>query len=255
MPAGADLLEIGAASLAAAHCGAQRIEVTPDGAGRLSTSPTTGHTHVGAEVRPTAEATGAPGSNIGSSHKHSAETGAAHPGYGAFTARTTQSIPRAIPRHVLARDHHTCRIPGCRNSCGVEVHHVVPRAEGGSNRPENLSGICTVHHPAIHAGQILVSGTAENLDVRHADGTPYGGAVSAPRSDTSEKGLSEACAGWATRNATRVPPSRRLCVMLARPVALPTTQRCSGVPCRTWLSRAAGSHSSLALANLMHGEL
>jgi len=63
----------------------------------------------------------------------------------------------------------------------------VPRAEGGSNRAENLTSLCSIHHPAIHEGRILVSGTADALEVRHADGTAYGGTVSAPRSDVSEK--------------------------------------------------------------------
>jgi len=153
MPAGADLLEIASASLAAAHCDAQRIGENDAGA---DTSPTTqtDETHVGANAPPT---------------------------------RTTPSIPRAVRRHVLSRDHYTCRVPGCRNSSSVEVHHIVPRADGGSNHARNLIGICSIHHPAIHDGRLLVSGTAEALDVRHADGTAYGGAVSAPRSDTSEK--------------------------------------------------------------------
>ena len=156
MPAGADLLEIGAASLAAAHCDAQHIAAIHDGAPTPSAPP------------------------LAATHEP-------HVGHGVPPTRTTQAIPRAVRRQVLSRDHHTCQIPGCRNSRGVEVHHIVPRAEGGSNRPQNLIGICAIHHPAIHDGQIHVSGTADALDVRHADGTPYGGTVSAPRSDISEK--------------------------------------------------------------------
>ena len=142
------------ASMAAAHCDAERIGSYPDAANSQPTATPTGEAHVGQETPP---------------------------------APTTRAIPRAVRRHVLARDHHTCRIPGCRNTHGIEVHHIVPRAEGGSNRAEYLITICGIHHPAVHGGQLQVSGTADALDVCHADGTPYGGAVSAHRSDTSEK--------------------------------------------------------------------
>jgi len=155
MPAGADLLEIAPASLAAAHCDAEHLEENDPGAETPPASTASKEAaHVGADAPPT---------------------------------RTTRSIPRAVRRHVLSRDHHTCRIPGCRNSSCVEVHHIVPRAEGGSNDAQNLVVTCSIHHSAVHDGRLLVSGSAEALQVHHADGTPYGGAVCAPRSDVTEK--------------------------------------------------------------------
>ena len=153
MRAGADLLSLDPASLAAARCDAQFVGQLDNGAGAPP----------------------------------SAQAGETHRGAGAVPPHTKQSIPRPVRRHVLARDHHTCRFAGCRNSRGIEVHHIVPRAEGGSNHPENLIAICSIHHSAIHAGQIHAAGTAAALDVRHADGTPYGGAVSTPRADISAK--------------------------------------------------------------------
>src|SRR5688572_12426351 len=85
MPAGADLLEIDPASLAAAHCDAQRVGENDNGAEAPATAQAD-ETHAGAEAPVT---------------------------------HNTRSIPRAVRRHVLERDHHTCRIPGCRNSRGV----------------------------------------------------------------------------------------------------------------------------------------
>jgi len=217
MPAGPDLLEIDAAIQATAHCDAQLIHAHAP----LSAERRAKATHAGARKEAThvaaADVTSAASACRGSEATHgdavsvatsrgdadeashtltaavigaahaSEETEATHVGAVAAqrSTRTTQSIPPAARRHVLARDHH-CQIPGCRNTV-VEVHHIVPRAEGGSNSPKNLIGICTVHHPAIHRGQLHVTGTADALDVRHADGTPYGAAVSATRSDTSEK--------------------------------------------------------------------
>lgn len=91
--------------------------------------------HVGARVPDRAEPTGA------------------SPHVGATPAeprqRATQSIPPATRRQVLRRDGNRCVVPGCQNHRFLDVHHVVPRAEGGTHDSEQLAtlcGLCRARH-------------------------------------------------------------------------------------------------------------
>jgi hypothetical protein len=88
--------------------------------------------------------------------------------------RTTQSIPPALRRQVLARDHHVCRVPGCGNNLFLDLHHITPRAEGGANTAINLIALCGVHHRAVHVGELVILGSASSPFFQHADGTSYG---------------------------------------------------------------------------------
>jgi hypothetical protein len=102
--------------------------------------------------------------------------------------RTTQTIPPSIRRRVLQRAKHTCQIPGCRHTLDLDVHHIMPRADGGGHDPANLIVLCPAHHRANHAGQLHITGTApDSLTFRHADGTPYGATVQAASADVAEK--------------------------------------------------------------------
>ena len=67
-----------------------------------------------------------------------------------------------------------CTIPGCRNSLWLEIHHIVHRADGGSNDPSNLTVLCGTHHRAHHNGYIVIAGTGGAITVTHDDGAPYG---------------------------------------------------------------------------------
>jgi len=159
-PAGADRVEINAATLETAHCDAQHIDLT----------------------------------------RGSAEHDAA-----AAPPRATQSVPPALRRQVLLRDQKTCQVPGCRNTIALDVHHIQPRAEGGTHHAHNQLGICTVHHRAVHRGEIHISGRApDDLVFQHADGTPYGGPVSAPRADVCKKVFDGLCGlGFKSSEARR----------------------------------------------------
>jgi hypothetical protein len=78
----------------------------------------------------------------------------------AVPARASQSIPRAVRRLVLRRDHDKCRVPWCRSWRNIDVHHVVHREHGGTNDPWNLLALCEAHHLATHDGTIVIGGTA-----------------------------------------------------------------------------------------------
>ena len=102
-----------------------------------------------------------------------------HGGTKPAPTRATQSIPPAIRRQVMRRDRGRCQVTGCRHGVFVDVHHIHPRAEGGAHDPDLLVCLCSAHHRALHRGELLVTGcVSSGLDIRHADGTRYGGAVS-----------------------------------------------------------------------------
>jgi hypothetical protein len=103
-------------------------------------------------------------------------------------ARATQTTPPALRRAVFRRDGARCKVPGCRHATFVDVHHLVPRAEGGTHTLENLMTLCSAHHRAIHRGELLIEGTpAIGLRFRHADGTIYGGSPSPSVADARAK--------------------------------------------------------------------
>lgn len=78
--------------------------------------------------------------------------------------------------------------PGCSNILWLDVHHVDPRCEGGSNDPERLAALCGTHHDAGHRGVICIDGTASGGFVfRHGDGTAYGGPVDVGRLEVARK--------------------------------------------------------------------
>jgi len=60
------------------------------------------------------------------------------------------TIPPSVRASVLARDRHRCATPGCRSAHFLEVHHLKPRSQGGSNRAENLVTLCSRCHGFAH---------------------------------------------------------------------------------------------------------
>lgn len=95
----------------------------------------------------------------------------------------TQGIPPATRRRVMRRDHGRCRVPGCRLTSWVDVHHIQLRSEGGDHEESNLIVTCEAHHTAIHEGRLIVEGRAPEVDFLHADGSRYGEALAPSRAD------------------------------------------------------------------------
>jgi 5-methylcytosine-specific restriction endonuclease McrA len=60
------------------------------------------------------------------------------------------TIKPSVRAAVLARDRHRCTTPGCRSAHFLEVHHVKPRSQGGSNRAGNLVTLCSRCHGFRH---------------------------------------------------------------------------------------------------------
>ena len=54
---------------------------------------------------------------------------------------------------VLERDQHRCsgRFLGGGCSAVLDVHHIVPRSEGGTDEDDNLLTLCHRHHPMLES--------------------------------------------------------------------------------------------------------
>lgn len=64
------------------------------------------------------------------------------------TTPNTRTIPPAVRDFVLWRDGK-CRSPGCSSRYRLQVHHISPRAAGGSHHPDNLLVLCWFHHHVV----------------------------------------------------------------------------------------------------------
>jgi len=71
--------------------------------------------------------------------------------------RRAPALSPKIDRAVLLRDGQ-CRMPGCARRRGLEVHHLVPRSEGGTDEIANLAAVCASHHRLLvpHGRRALV---------------------------------------------------------------------------------------------------
>jgi len=80
--------------------------------------------------------------------------------------RAVQDVSPMVQRFVQNRDGNKCCVPACRASQHLEIHHVVPRAEGGTHKPDNLTLLCDGHHRALHERKLTISGKAPALEIR-----------------------------------------------------------------------------------------
>ncbi|HEY4058964.1 MAG TPA: HNH endonuclease [Kofleriaceae bacterium] len=81
--------------------------------------------------------------------------------------RAHSDIPPATRRFVEARDGGRCQTPGCRSSHGIEIHHIIARADGGTHEPANLTMRCFSCHQAHHEGRLEITGIApDNITTR-----------------------------------------------------------------------------------------
>ncbi len=83
--------------------------------------------------------------------------------------RNETTVAPAVRRAVLVRDGYRCRAPGCTGTRFLEVHHRVPRARGGTNRPDNLVTLCAACHRLRHELH-----APETPDTPQARAAPHG---------------------------------------------------------------------------------
>jgi len=57
--------------------------------------------------------------------------------------------------YVLHRDGHICQVCKGKSKYPVlEVHHIIPRSQGGTDKPDNLITLCETCHQKYHRGEI-----------------------------------------------------------------------------------------------------
>jgi hypothetical protein len=74
--------------------------------------------------------------------------------------RATTTVTPRLREQVFARDHHRCTVPGCRSARNLDIHHIVPQAQGGKHELWNLTLLCSGHHSALHDGLLVMRGQA-----------------------------------------------------------------------------------------------
>jgi 5-methylcytosine-specific restriction endonuclease McrA len=79
--------------------------------------------------------------------------------------RNTTSIAPSVRRLVFARARHQCQYPGCNHTRFLEIHHVVPRSEGGGNDPDNCICLCSTHHALHHKHKFGKVGVGESQGI------------------------------------------------------------------------------------------
>src|SRR5215475_10601017 len=74
--------------------------------------------------------------------------------------RATTTVTPRLREQVFARDHHRCTVPGCRSARNLDIHHIVPQAQGGTHHMWNMTLLCSGHHAALHDGLLVMQGKA-----------------------------------------------------------------------------------------------
>ncbi|HEX8112705.1 MAG TPA: HNH endonuclease signature motif containing protein [Kofleriaceae bacterium] len=93
---------------------------------------------------------------------------------GVEPGRAYQDILPAVARLVWRRDGGRCRVPGCRSSRGLEIHHLIHRADGGTHEASNLALVCAACHQAHHDGRLTISGRVDRIEIHRP--SPHVGA-------------------------------------------------------------------------------
>jgi hypothetical protein len=91
---------------------------------------------------------------------------------GLSIGRRSRSIPPAIRRALLLRDHG-CRFPGCTHTHFLHGHHVQHWLHGGETSLDNLVTLCTRHHHLVHEdGWTIERGEAGGWEFAAPTGQP-----------------------------------------------------------------------------------
>jgi 5-methylcytosine-specific restriction endonuclease McrA len=61
-----------------------------------------------------------------------------------------KSIKEALKNTFFVKGELVCAVCGAK--VGLELHHIMPLAMGGTNDIENMMVLCHEHHVQIHAG-------------------------------------------------------------------------------------------------------
>lgn len=89
--------------------------------------------------------------------------------------RRSRIVPGWLRRLVHERDGGQCQHPGCGNTRWLQVHHIVPWAQGGPTDLDNLILLCGAHHRWVHERGWHITGPPDERVFRRPDWTPFPG--------------------------------------------------------------------------------
>ncbi len=149
--------------------------------------------------------------------------------------KATQTIPPRIRRLVYRRAHGRCEVPGCRAARFLEIHHIVPRAKGGTHDPSLLILICSAHHLQVHRGALRVSGTApDHLEFGRPRETLLREALSHLRPPVQVSRACEPTTRYRISPAGCRPVSSGLRCASGTPYRYPSAARATWQPAQAW---------------------
>jgi hypothetical protein len=90
-----------------------------------------------------------------------------HDGEELNIGRRARSVPPAIRRALMLRDHG-CAFPGCTHTRFLHAHHIEHWLHGGSTSLENLVMLCTFHHHLVHEGGWTITAEADGVLAFHS---------------------------------------------------------------------------------------
>jgi hypothetical protein len=92
-----------------------------------------------------------------------------HEGQALNIGRRARSIPPAIRRALMLRDHG-CAFPGCTHTRFLHAHHLQHWLHGGATSLDNLLLLCSFHHHLVHEGGWRISAAADRSFQFHPPG-------------------------------------------------------------------------------------
>lgn len=74
------------------------------------------------------------------------------------------NLDKKTRKAVYARDGYRCALCDCTQY--IQIHHVIPRGEGGTDHPHNLITLCAACHGLAHGIKMYEghSATAEDME-------------------------------------------------------------------------------------------
>ena len=85
--------------------------------------------------------------------EHAKKVGASTKGKYKKEVNSLLDLSKRTTAKLIKRLNLKCCICGW-NEASLDIHHIVPRKEGGSDNHNNLTAICPNHHRLAHAGKI-----------------------------------------------------------------------------------------------------
>jgi len=84
-------------------------------------------------------------------------------GESAPAGHVRRTVPPSVRAQVEHRDRRMCRVPKCRHSLHLDLHHIVPSSQGGAHAKSNLVLLCSRHHRQVHEGRLAVTGDGDRV--------------------------------------------------------------------------------------------